>query len=547
MSGTEIDRRYAEAVSAYKSGHRQRAERILTALLIEHPGHSEASYLAALVALADRRLEEGRRRLQALLLRSPEHIGARYSLGKVLLTEGRRDDAARLFGAVLEADPGHVEAALEQAEIARAGNPAEALRILETALAVAPDDLRLINNLVELRIDGGHPAAGLPPVQRALQRRPDDPQLLYLCANAHRAAGDLAEAEALFRRAVSLAPAFEQAWQNLGNLLIDQGRPGEAIDPYRNAHRIRRRLTARGARDQISVSITKLEHDIEQLEYLVKRGLIAPELGHAALDAYRRARASVPASADGPLFEVEGAAADGLAPLFNGPLHVPDLPALAGPAVNPALDAAAITSAYRATGPGIAVIDDLLTPEALGALRGYCLEATVWHSFRYAGYLGAMMDDGFMTPLIVQIADELRALLPGIFVGSGLRKLWAFKYDQRVAGIPVHADFAAVNVNFWVTPDSANLEPAGGGLLIWDKEAPAAWDFAVYNRDLPAIRKFLAESGAKALNVPYRQNRAVLFNSDLFHETGAVDFRPGYENRRVNVTLLYGRRGEARQ
>ena len=224
---------------------------------------------------------------------------------------------------------------------------------------------------------------------------------------------------------------------------------------------------------------------------------------------------------------------------------MPDLPRLAGPAVNPHLDAAGIAADYRRTGPGIAVVNDLLTPDALSAVRRFCLEATVWHAFRYAnGYLGAMMDDGFMTSLLLQIAEELKARLPGIFGRAALRKLWAFKYDSRLSGIPIHADFAAVNVNFWVTPDDANLAPDSGGLVVWDKEAPAGWDFATYNADLPAIRRFLAESGARPVNVPYRQNRVVIFNSNLFHETGTVDFKPGYENRRVNITLLYGRRGE---
>ena len=40
--------------------------------------------------------------------------------------------------------------------------------------------------------------------------------------------------------------------------------------------------------------------------------------------------------------------------------------------------------------------------------------------------------------------------------------------------------------------------------------------------------------------MPHKQNRVVIFNSDLFHKTDSYRFRPGYENRRINVTLLYG-------
>jgi hypothetical protein len=46
--------------------------------------------------------------------------------------------------------------------------------------------------------------------------------------------------------------------------------------------------------------------------------------------------------------------------------------------------------------------------------------------------------------------------------------------------------------------------------------------------------------------VPYRANRAVIFNSDLFHETDQIHFHEGYENRRVNITFLYGWRAAGR-
>ena len=41
--------------------------------------------------------------------------------------------------------------------------------------------------------------------------------------------------------------------------------------------------------------------------------------------------------------------------------------------------------------------------------------------------------------------------------------------------------------------------------------------------------------------VPYRENRAVLFESRLFHRSDAPEFATGYENHRINLTLLFGR------
>jgi hypothetical protein len=120
--------------------------------------------------------------------------------------------------------------------------------------------------------------------------------------------------------------------------------------------------------------------------------------------------------------------------------------------------------------------------------------------------------------------------------------MWGFKYDSSLSGINVHADEAAVNVNFWITPDDANLDPGHGGLVVWDVMAPLDWNAEQYNGDVPATRKFLADTGATSQTVPYRANRAVIFDSDLFHETDVLTFKPGYENRRINITMLFGRR-----
>ena len=135
-------------------------------------------------------------------------------------------------------------------------------------------------------------------------------------------------------------------------------------------------------------------------------------------------------------------------------------------------------------------------------------------------------------------------LILAIFGGHPLRYLWAFKYDSRMSGIQIHADEAAVNVNFWITPDEANRDPEHGGLVVWDKAAPLDWNFDRYNGDVAEPRRFLAANGARSVTVPYRANRAVIFDSDLFHETDAIDFQDGYENRRINITLLYGRRSK---
>jgi hypothetical protein len=227
--------------------------------------------------------------------------------------------------------------------------------------------------------------------------------------------------------------------------------------------------------------------------------------------------------------------------------HLGDGGRIAGPAVNPANRVAEISETWHTAQPQIVVIDDLLTAEALQKLRRFCLDSTIWRAIYEGGYLGAFPEHGFAPPLLAQIAEELRAVYPAIIADYPLLHFWAFKYDSSLRGINKHADFAAVNVNFWITPDEANLDPAHGGLVVWDAAAPLDWGFAKYNAADDDIRAFLEREKAKPVTVPYRANRAVVFDSDLFHETDTIHFKPGYENRRINITLLFGRRQARRQ
>ena len=86
------------------------------------------------------------------------------------------------------------------------------------------------------------------------------------------------------------------------------------------------------------------------------------------------------------------------------------------------------------------------------------------------------------------------------------------------------------------------MNPESGGLVVYDAEAPLDWDFRTYNNNQRRIREFLDERDSGKTVVPYRENRIVLFNSNLFHETDTIEFKQGYENRRINITMLFGDR-----
>jgi len=192
---------------------------------------------------------------------------------------------------------------------------------------------------------------------------------------------------------------------------------------------------------------------------------------------------------------------------------------------------------------GVAVVDNFLSGEALESIRHFSLQSTIWFANRYGyGRLGAFFQEGFNCPLLVQIAQELSAALPRVIGSHRFQQLWGFKYGNVQPQTSAHADFAAVNVNFWITPDSANLDGSSGGLLLYDVEAPLDWDFESYNSKGQKIDAFLQARRAGCTSIPYRSNRAIIFKSNIFHATAPFKFADGYENRRINVTMLYGSR-----
>jgi tetratricopeptide (TPR) repeat protein len=433
-------------------------------------------------------------------------------------------------------------------------------------------------------------------------------------------AGQFAEAELNYRKALDLSPAHPLANNNLGWVRQMQGDPDGAIASYRRALRLepqlriaRRNLAillvqldrvdesldlihaemltgvsghawvdnliskAMGSRDltlagtyaelfarlrwgsewypprsesgprlspqtpNVFLSIPKLLHDVEQFLYLQGVGVFGEELA-PIIAAYRRVihrfhnlEGRVPLDAE---------ARQAIGHVYNRIIHVRNTPRVRR-ALSETWSAAEVESQYLDKPPGVVVVDDFLARDALEELRRFCLESTVWSANRYGhGRLGAFIRDGFTCPLLLQIAEELREALPRV-IGERypLRQLWGFKNDHTLpADSTTHADFAAVNVNFWITPDDANLDKNTGGLVVYEVDAPLEWDFYSYNGRADLIQSYLLRHQARKVVIPYRQNRAIIFNSDLFHGTDSVRFRVGYENRRINVTMLYGHR-----
>lgn len=449
-------------------------------------------------AIADHRagrLAQAEQAYRSLLQSQPRHAGINHHLGVLLVQAGRAEEGLNHLRSALEANGAEPLYYFSLAKgLLAAGNPAEAGAALRQAGQVGVADQRFEPLKAQIQ------DAAVALYRQAAAARPGDAMALDNLGTALLGQGKTEDAIACYREALRHRPDFAEAHFHLGAVLSQHGQIAEGF-----AHYMRRAELAYGggnAADPESPEPPhKIKHDLAQREYL-------------------------------------GA---GLA----GQFHLAEGSRLGGPAVNPGRCTSALLETWRTGKPQMVVVDDFLTTAALDKLRAYCAGSTVWRKIYPAGYLGAAPEDGFACPLLVQIIEEIQAVFAPILAGEPFRYLGGFKYDSELsAGTNIHADNSNVNVNLYIVPDEANLDPDSGGMEIWDAAAPDMQTMRRLNGNEALVQEFLGQTGAKRSVVPHRANRAVIFRSTQFHRTDRFRFRNDYLSQRINISLLFGQFGE---
>lgn len=519
-------------VLALGAGDHEKALASTSKVVAQNPQDAEAWHNRGVILAGMGRLEEALESYdKALALRpTPE---AWTNRGAALLNLKRCGDALKCYDAALAFDANLVPA------LAGRGNAlmeleryAEAVETFDAVLVQAPSAFEAWSNRGLALHEMGRFADALASYDKAIEARSDYGPAWTNRGKALYSLERYEDALGSYDRAVALAPDSVQAWHARAHTL-------------RTLHRLPEALTS---------AEKALVAETDFLPSLFLRGWLLCELnrvseGLAAMKSAAELTTRLNVRVEPPDLphrrrhdEEQRDYLESLgATVVKGEIYFAGGERVEGPAVNME-NAEGACAQWHETRPRLAIIDNFLTDTALEKLRRFCWGSTIWGTTYDGGYVGATPEQGFACPLLAQVAEELRDLVPAIIGAHPLRMLWGFKYDSRLGGTKIHADQAAINVNFWITPDEANLNPESGGMVIWDVAAPQDWEPKRYNGDEEAARAFLKQAGAKPITVPHRSNRAVIFDSDLFHETDAINFKEGYLNRRINLTMLFGRR-----
>ena len=517
-----------QAIAGHRAGQLAVAEKAYRIVIHTQPDHAEANHNLGVLLIQSGRIEEGLAHLRCALA-SNHHEALHYlsyargllaagspAQAEAILEQGRRQGLTDVRFETLRlqiqtsstghcATPEDLHAAAIQHH--RAGRLDEAVKLYRQAIEKGPANRQAYQGLAGALFDLGDYDTATQTLREALTLSPDNAALLDDLGSALLAKGRIEEAIQAYENALAVEPDFADAHYHLGSVLSENDRVADGF-----AHYMRRAALVYGQGLAPPTDKPdpphKVKHDQEQRDYL----------------------AGGKASADAP--------------------SVPDMFQLAdgsridGPAVNPANVTNQLIEDWRQSRPQMVVIDNFLMVPALEKLRAYCAGSTVWRKIYSAGYLGAAPEDGFACPLLAQIVEEIQSTFRPILKGEQFRYLGAFKYDSELStGTNTHADNSALNVNFYIAPDEANLDPQHGGMEIWDVGVPDIEAQRKYSSDEAAIRDFLKRSGAKSTIIPHRSNRAIIFKSAMIHKTDTFQFKSDYLSRRINISLLFGQLG----
>jgi len=546
---TDTEQQLQAAIARYQAGSHQDALERLRALQQRLPDDLQLRFILGAMEVQSGNFRQGRPHLEAAAATQPGHLEAATLLGSAYRSLGETGPWIALWERFQQAQPedarGHLglaEALLQAAEHDRAD---QEIATLCQLLGPEPDLFQAIGTLYHT---AGRPADAIDFYRKGLALRPDDEAGSQNLAAALQESGADHEAEQIYRDLLRHGSARPDVLRNLGTIYKDRDDLDTALDFYAEAMQLRRQRLDhaelyRAASDpaQRQTTLHSLRLELEQLIHLAVCGIPVDGI-ERLITGYRQViEELISRGVEGQRILLDPEQFMQIGEVMQRLVHLEPTPALADGALNPDLDVERIQGDYRNSGPGVVVVDDLLRPQALTALRRYLHRSTVWFGYGKArGYCGSYMEDGFGNALLLQLAGEMRQRLPQIVGPHFLNQMWAYIYDQAMAGITAHADPAAVNLNFWLTPDEANLDPESGGLIVSLREAPRDWNFHEYNNRPEVLDPYV--SGDNRVVVPHRCNRLVMFNSNLVHKTDDFRFKPGFENRRINVTMLFGRR-----
>ncbi len=236
----EVDTRLSitAALEALRAGQPLRAEFICREFLEQSPGSVDHLRLLGHAQMKQARYADAERTVREAISMQPDFPHLHEDLGSILAMQERYEDAVTSFREAIRLEPqlplAHKK--LGQA-LAALGRGQEADSAFEEFFERDPGKGNLALALDHLRAGRREEATAL--LRAALKENPDNVDALRNLAQIYwREEKHLSDAEAMLRRATTLAPGYAQAWLLLGNIVHESGRHAEALSIFKTVTRL---------------------------------------------------------------------------------------------------------------------------------------------------------------------------------------------------------------------------------------------------------------------------------------------------------------------
>jgi tetratricopeptide (TPR) repeat protein len=252
------DRKYREAVAEYVKAIRFSADdpHILRQLGLAHfnlgeprdaftyltksevlkPGDPEVRISLGRIYLANRRPDEAVREAKLVLASDPRNADALELLASAYLGQNDPAKATETYRRLVELFPRSAERHYALGVSLMVGQQtSEARKELETALALAPDQVEPVRQLVNLDLLEKRPDVALARVQKQIAVAGRSAKLVLLLASVQGARGNQAGAEEAYQEAIKLDPGHAEPSVALANYYVTGGKPDQALPVIESA------------------------------------------------------------------------------------------------------------------------------------------------------------------------------------------------------------------------------------------------------------------------------------------------------------------------
>ena len=225
---------FERASALVRAGDTHMAESVCRDALGRFPADGNLLCLLGGLLTRQRRPDEAEKALSSVIERFPEFAKAHEELGNALMTQHRPEEAAECFQRTIELEPDNGPAHYKLGKVLAAiGRTKDAEQAHSTSSRLAPTQDALAR--AGERRNAGQLKEAEEIYRDILTRDPDNADVFQLLGVLAMEQGQFGDAAVLLRRTVTLAPNMVVAWIDLGKALGEREDFDEAIDAIQQA------------------------------------------------------------------------------------------------------------------------------------------------------------------------------------------------------------------------------------------------------------------------------------------------------------------------